>query len=149
MCHKITGKRYRHVTFTFASPPSEQIETVFFCCTPFFYYRPCLVSTFCEKIFVYMPSFVWGRRAMGFRFHMGALLERALKNNEVFRFLYFYSSKKIPKFFAFCIFIVVQLRFQLELQLEVRLELELETKLDDSGFPKPTATIQLGLHNVK
>ena len=56
----------------------------------------------------------------GLRFHLGALPERALENNEVFCFSYFYiSKKKITKYFAFCIFIVVQLRFQLEVQLEV------------------------------
>ena len=82
-----------------------------------------------------------GRRGKGVWFHMGALRERALENSEVFCFLYFYSSQKITKYFAFCIFIVVQFQFQLELQLEVqlkvhlKLELELKSKLEDSGFP--------------
>ena len=67
-----------------------------------------------------------------------ALTERALENNEVFCFLYFYISKK--KMTKYSSSIVVQLQFLLELQLEVylevQLELELESKLDDSGFPK-------------
>ena len=36
---------------------------------------------------------------------MGALRGRALENNEVFCVLHFYSSKKITKYFAFCIFV--------------------------------------------
>ena len=43
------------------------------------------------------------------------------------------ALSKITKYFAFCIFIVVQLLFQLELKLE--LELELESKLDELGVP--------------
>ena len=73
-----------------------------------------------------MPSFVGEeggeKGGVAGPFHLGALPERALKNNEVFCFLYFYISKKITKYLDFCIFIVVQLLFQLELQLEVQLE---------------------------
>ena len=37
----------------------------------------------------------WGGGGRGWRFRLGARLrERALENNEVFCFLYFYSSKK-------------------------------------------------------
>ena len=61
-----------------------------------------------------MPSFDRGRRwgggGGGVRFYMGVLRERPVENNKVLYMLYFYSSPKITKYFAFCIFIVVQLR---------------------------------------
>ena len=34
----------------------------------------------------------------GVQIHLGALGERAIENNEVFYFLYFYSSQKITKY---------------------------------------------------
>ena len=58
-----------------------------------------------------MPSFVgeeWGRGGGGESDFIWEPYQSALS--------------KITKYFAFCIFLVVPLRFQLELQLEVQLE---------------------------
>ena len=56
----------------------------------FYHYRPCLVSTFCEKIIVYMPSFVGGGGGGG---------------ESDFPWEPFES---ITKYFPFCIFVVVK-----------------------------------------
>ena len=67
-----------------------------------------------------MPSFVWGRRGGG--------------GGVDFTWESFESVlSKITKYFTFCIFIVVQLRFQLEVQLEVQLELQLEVEIQAGG----------------
>ena len=108
----------------------EQIETVFFCCTPFcFSYRPCLASTF----FVY---FVWGRRGEGgggSDFIWEPFQSELLKITKYFAFCIFILVKEKTKYFAFCIFIVVQLRFQLELQLEVQLEVSKSNSKSNSN----------------
>ena len=60
-------------------------------------YRPCLLSTFCEKNNGIHAILRLGKKGGGggLQIHLGALGERAIENNEVFSFLYFYSSQKI------------------------------------------------------
>ena len=59
-----------------------------------------------NKSYTCHPSFgEEGGRGEGVRFHLGALPERALENNELFCCLYFYISKKNNEIFCFFVFL--------------------------------------------